>query len=169
MLSKYLKAKTHNFVVSIVLPTCPALLWWPVRMASSWLFPHYSLKNPQDLYCSLLLLSCPSLRHLGCVSLCLEPVGGRNNWAGSFVLRNTLILQTRVHRHPVGLDIWFLVRPFVYFHISCVRTVSLCDKYHNLMSWLKLLLNIWWCSEFVACIVIWSICGYEGYMYRLSL
>ena len=55
--------------------------------------------------------------------------------------------------HPVGLDVWFLVGPFVYFHTSCVRTakalVRLCGcavfpepsrfayKYHNLMSWLK--------------------------------
>ena len=50
-----------------------------------------------------------------------------------------------------GLDIWFLVAHFVYFHTSCVRTAKalardcldrafagrLCDKYHNLMSWLK--------------------------------
>ena len=65
-----------------------------------------------------------------------------------------LILQTRMRSHPVGLDIWFLVGPFVYFHTLCVRTVKalvrlcrlawafagrLCDKYHNLMmmSWLK--------------------------------
>ena len=66
-----------------------------------------------------------------------------------FVLRK-LILQTRMRSHPVGLDVWFLVRPFVYFHTLCVRIVKalawlricaafagcLCDKYHNLMSWL---------------------------------
>ena len=48
---------------------------------------------------------------------------------------------------PSGLDIWFLVRSFVYFHSSLVRTVTallawpftgcLCDKYHNLLSRLK--------------------------------
>ena len=32
-----------------------------------------------------------------------------------FVLRK-LILQTRMRSHPVGLDDWFLVGPFVYFH-----------------------------------------------------
>ena len=37
-----------------------------------------------------------------------------------FVLRK-LILQTRMRSHPVGLDVWFLVGPFVYFHTSCVR------------------------------------------------
>ena len=26
--------------------------------------------------------------------------------------------------HPVGLDVWFLVWSFVYFHTSCVRTVK---------------------------------------------
>ena len=66
------------------------------------------------------------------------------------VLRK-LILQTRMRNHPVALDVWCLVRPFVYFHTSCVRTAKalarlrridwafaghLCDKYHNLMSWL---------------------------------
>ena len=35
-----------------------------------------------------------------------------------------LILQTRMRSHPVGLDVWFLVRPFVFFHTSCVRTAK---------------------------------------------
>ena len=52
-----------------------------------------------------------------------------------------LILQIRMRSHPVGLDVWILVGPFIYFHSSCVRTAKaqgrLCDKYHNLMSWLK--------------------------------
>ena len=38
-----------------------------------------------------------------------------------FVLRK-LILQTRMRSHPVGLDVWFLVGPFIYFDTSCVRT-----------------------------------------------
>ena len=65
------------------------------------------------------------------------------------------ILQTRMHSHPVGLNVWFSVGPFVYSHTSCVRTANalarlrgcagwlawafagrLCDKYHKLMSWL---------------------------------
>ena len=40
-----------------------------------------------------------------------------------FVL-SKLILQTRMRSHPVGLDVWFLVRPFVYFHTSGVRTAK---------------------------------------------
>ena len=36
----------------------------------------------------------------------------------------TLILQTRLRSHPVGLDVWFLVRPFVCFHTLCVRTAK---------------------------------------------
>ena len=40
-----------------------------------------------------------------------------------FVLRK-LILQTCMRSHPVGLDVWFLVWFFVYFHTSCVRTAK---------------------------------------------
>ena len=40
-----------------------------------------------------------------------------------FVLHK-LILQTRMRSHPVGLDVWLLVRSFVYFHTSCVQTVQ---------------------------------------------
>ena len=62
-----------------------------------------------------------------------------------FVLRK-FNLQTHMHSHPVGLDVWFLVRHFFYFHTSRVRQWRLwpdcanviCDKYHNLMSWLIL-------------------------------
>ena len=32
-----------------------------------------------------------------------------------------LILQIRMRSHPVQLDVWFLVGPFVYFHTSCER------------------------------------------------
>ena len=40
-----------------------------------------------------------------------------------FVLRKR-ILQTRMRSHPVGLDVWFLVGPFVYFHDLYVRTAN---------------------------------------------
>ena len=40
-----------------------------------------------------------------------------------FVLRE-LILQTRMRSHPVGLNVWCLVEPFVDFHTSCVRTAK---------------------------------------------
>ena len=40
-----------------------------------------------------------------------------------FVFRN-LILQTRMCSHPMGLDVWFLVGPFVHFHTSWVRTAK---------------------------------------------
>ena len=35
-----------------------------------------------------------------------------------------LILQTHMRSHPVRLDAWCLVGPFVYFHTSCVRTAK---------------------------------------------
>ena len=37
-----------------------------------------------------------------------------------FVL-SKLILQTRVRSHPVGLDVWFFIGPFLYFHTSCAQ------------------------------------------------
>ena len=40
-----------------------------------------------------------------------------------FVLRK-LILQTHMRSHQVGLGVWFLVGPFVYFHTLCVRTAK---------------------------------------------
>ena len=40
-----------------------------------------------------------------------------------FVLHK-LILDIGMRSHPVGLDVWFLVRPFVFFHTSCVRTAK---------------------------------------------
>ena len=38
-----------------------------------------------------------------------------------FVIRK-LVLQTRMRSHTVGLDVWFLVGPVVYFHTLCLRT-----------------------------------------------
>ena len=40
-----------------------------------------------------------------------------------FVLRQ-LNLQTRMRSHPLELDVWFLIGPFLYFHTSCMRTVK---------------------------------------------
>ena len=65
-----------------------------------------------------------------------------------------LVLQTRMYSHPVGLDIWFLIRSFVYFHASCMRTAKalarpfagrLCDEYHELAQ-LDRVKRIWYLS-----------------------
>ena len=40
-----------------------------------------------------------------------------------FVLHKR-ILQTCMRSHPVGLDVWFLLWPFIYFHTWCVWTVK---------------------------------------------
>ena len=40
-----------------------------------------------------------------------------------FVLHK-LVLQTHMRSHPVGLNVWFLVGPSVYFHTSCVWTAK---------------------------------------------
>ena len=42
----------------------------------------------------------------------------------AFIILRKLILQTRMCSHPVGLHVWILVGPFVYFHTSCVRTAK---------------------------------------------
>ena len=42
-----------------------------------------------------------------------------------------LSLQTRMHSHPVELDVWFLVRPYVYFHTLCVRTAKALARLHE--------------------------------------
>ena len=69
-----------------------------------------------------------------------------------------LILQSHMCSHPMGLDVWFLVRPIVYFHTSCVRTAKALARLrgcagspepslvayviNNLMSWLIYLTRI---------------------------
>ena len=40
-----------------------------------------------------------------------------------FVIRK-LILQTRMRSHPVVLDVWYLIEPFVYFLTTCIRTAK---------------------------------------------
>ena len=85
------------------------------------------------------------------------------NWAMSwdyciFVLRK-LILQTRMRSHPVGLYARCFGQTFrllIYFmcansegsgetarmrRLTWTFSVRLCDKYHNLMSWLN------WCLQ----------------------
>ena len=60
-----------------------------------------------------------------------------------FVLRK-LILQTRMRSHSVGLDVWFLVGPFVYFDTLCVRTANRLGprNFH-----LSLLMRLWYLSH----------------------
>ena len=65
-----------------------------------------------------------------------------------FILRK-LILQTRMRSHPVALEVWYLLPYFMYANSKgsgetaqmCRLTLAfaarLCDKYHNLMSWLN--------------------------------
>ena len=47
-----------------------------------------------------------------------------SSWDYGIFVPRKLILQTRMRSHPVGLDGWLLVWPFVYFHSSCVRTAK---------------------------------------------
>ena len=80
---------------------------------------------------------------------CIIPINELTHEIMALIVLRKLNLQTRMRSNSLWLHIWFLVRPFVYFHTLCVRTakalrclawafaVRLCDKYHNLMSWLK--------------------------------
>ena len=47
-----------------------------------------------------------------------------------FVLRK-LILQTHRRSHPEGLNVWFLVGPFFFFHTSYVRTTKALARLHR--------------------------------------
>ena len=103
---------------------------------------------------------CPSLLSICSILKVFEPA---YEIMVLFVLHK-LILQTHIRSHPVVLNVWFLVGPYVDFHTSCVRSegsgetawmcrlawafaARLCDKYHNLMSWLILpVIAIWQCS-----------------------
>ena len=48
----------------------------------------------------------------------------RSIWAISWDYGAFCPLQTRMCSHPVGLDVWFFVGPFVYFHTSCEQTAK---------------------------------------------
>ena len=97
-----------------------------------------------------LLSLCWSPMWYVCVPFPFEPA---HEIMALFVLRK-LILQTHMRSHPVGLDVWFLVRTLRllrYFmranskgsgetarmrRLAWAFAGHLCDKYHNLMSWL---------------------------------
>ena len=59
-----------------------------------------------------------------------QPATYVNSFFRLFDLRK-LILQTGMRSYPVGLDVWFLVGPFVYFHTTCVRTVKALARLHE--------------------------------------
>ena len=46
-------------------------------------------------------------------------------------VHHKLILQTHMRSNTMGLDVWFFVGPFVYFHTSCVRTAKALVRQHG--------------------------------------
>ena len=42
-----------------------------------------------------------------------------------------LIAQKHMRSHPMGLDVWFLVWPFIYFHTSCVWIAKALARLHR--------------------------------------
>ena len=65
---------------------------------------------------------------------CIVPYLSHLEIMALFVLRKR-ILQTRMDSNPVGLDVWCLVRPFVYFHTSCVRTTMSLARLRGCAGW----------------------------------
>ena len=80
-------------------------------------------------------------------------------------LLHKLILQMCMCGHPVGLDVWFLVKPIVHFHTSCVRTVkALVRLQMRRLAWVfagLISTIIWWAGSYVwenywdTCNVFW--------------
>ena len=80
--------------------------------------------------------------------------------------------KLRMRSHPVGLDVWFLVEPFVYFHSSCVRTAKALARLRRcarssepslvalviitIISWAgSNILEIWQCYHYCAHMAKW--------------
>ena len=76
----------------------------------------YLSENLRSYYGILILIGrfCPKWANIGSFVQNREIIA---------VLRR-LILQMCMCSHPVGLDVWFLVGPFFYFHTLCVRTAK---------------------------------------------
>ena len=62
------------------------------------------------------------------------------------------ILQTRMRGNSVGQDVWFLVGPFVYFHISWVRTAKALARLCRCTGWPEPLLV----TDVVSTIISWA-------------
>ena len=93
-----------------------------------------------------------------------------------FILRK-LILQMHVHSHPVGLEVWYSVGPYVYFHTSCVQTAKALARLHRcacspepslvanvistIISWAGSFLVFWlknlsWLQFFLTFVLFWK-------------
>ena len=67
-----------------------------------------------------------------------------------FVLHK-LILQTHMSSHPVGLHVWILVGPFIYFHTSCVRTAKALARLRRCAGSPEPLLDAYVISTIISC------------------
>ena len=76
-----------------------------------------NIRTPEKFTMSLSTLASSYNVSAAATSIIIEPA--HENVVLFFLCE--LILQTCMCSHPVGLDVWFLVGPFVYFHTSCVR------------------------------------------------
>ena len=71
------------------------------------------------------------------VTQALQRCKGANEPVHEIIVLHKLILQTSMRSHPMGLDVWFLVRPFVYFHNSCEWTAKalVANMISTIISW----------------------------------
>ena len=112
------------------------LIAWATSEGSGWMSAHARLKNglTEDKKCKNPMSWSAKIPWVGsytCIYTIwqsifqglLEIIEPAHEIMALFVLRK-LIFQTRMRSHPVGLDVWLLVGPFVYFHSSCVRTAK---------------------------------------------
>ena len=103
------------------------LLWWKVSLQSA--FDQWIFLLPWPVYKLFIFLSMQFPNDSW------KNLKGRLFWVYRweistaiihcrFFVLHKLILQTLIWGHPVGLDVWFLVGPFVCFHTSCVQTAK---------------------------------------------
>ena len=70
------------------------------------------------------ILRTPLSKFLDLLLLLIEPA----HKIMVLFVRHKVTLQTCMCIHPVGLDVWFLIRSFIHFHASCVRTAKTLAK-----------------------------------------
>ena len=113
-----------------------------IRMASS----HSSVSYSGTIHST----PCPVDHPTDSVCISNEP---SHEIMALFVLRK-LILQVRMRSHLVGLDVWCLVGPFVYFRASCVRTAKVLARRRRCANSPEPSLSL---------SVLWSMCSFDAY------
>ena len=96
--------KTYNETAKNNEPSLSQICKWYVHLA-----------KPQSLSCQYKETLVPWL------SIWRSSAKWAISWDYGTFRPPKIILQTGMRSHPVELDVWFLVGPFVYFHTLCER------------------------------------------------